>query len=190
VHLTERPFFGHLNVRGDPNNEALLEKIQRCLGLSLPLEPNTVSESSTLTVLWLGPNEWLIVTLPSMVGEIARTLRDALRDFFFVVTDVTDGQVILRISGIHAIDVLRKGCVLDLHPRIFKPGCCAQTLINKVGVLIRAVDYSPSFDLMVRRSFSEYLAHWLKDAATEYSFAVISNESTANNMGTRTLAGS
>src|SRR4029077_10837483 len=52
VHLTERPFFGHLNVRADPNNEALLEKIQRCLGLSLPLEPNTVSESSTLTVLW------------------------------------------------------------------------------------------------------------------------------------------
>lgn len=168
VCLTERPFFGHLNLRGDPEDLAFLDNVQRCLGVSLPLQPNTVSENSTVTALWLGPDEWLLSTPPSREGELTRALRDVLRDFCCAVTDVTDGQTILRISGSHAIDVLRKGCVLDLHPRIFGPGRCAQSLINKVGVLIRAVDHVPSFDLIGRLSFSEYLAHWLKDAATEY----------------------
>ena len=173
VCLTEYPCLGHLNLRGNPNDPAFRETVQRCLGTPLPLQPNTVSQNGTLTALWLGPDEWLLLIPPSREGELARALRDALRDFFFAVTDVTDGQTILRISGAHAIDVLRKGCTLDLHPRTFGPGRCAQTLINKVGVLIRCVDSSPSFDLIVRRSFGEYLALWLKDAATQYGFAVI-----------------
>ncbi len=172
VWLTERPFWGHLNLRGEAGESAFLNDVERCLGIAVPVQPNTVHENDRFTILWLGPNEWLVITPPGSEGETARTLRGALQGLFFAVTDVTNGQTIIRLSGARVIDVLRKGCSLDLHPSVFGPGCCAQTLLAKAGILIRCVDPSPSFDLIIRRSFAEHVALWLKDAAEEYGFAV------------------
>jgi sarcosine oxidase subunit gamma len=173
VQLAELPFFGHLNLRCNPEVPGLTDAVQRCLGVALPLKANTVSENGTVTALWLGPDEWLLVTSPGSERELIFALRGALQGFFIAVTDLTDGQTILRISGDRATDVLYKGCSLDFHASSFGPGCCAQSHVDKIGVLIRYVDATPSFDLIVRRRFSEYLALWLKDAATEYGFTVI-----------------
>jgi sarcosine oxidase, subunit gamma len=173
VVLSERAFCGHLNLRGDPKDPAFLAAAQRCLGISLPLQTNSVSGNSKLTALCLGPDEWLLITLPSFEHEVASTISHTLKGLFFSVTNITDGQTIFTLSGSCAIDVLRQGCSLDLHPRTFRPGYCAQTLIAKAGVLIHCVEQSLSFDLIIRRSFAEYLAFWLKDAATEYGFRVI-----------------
>lgn len=174
--MEELSFLGHVNLRGNSRAEGFSNATQRCLGLSLPLEANTVTENGAVTALWLGPDEWLLLTLPGKEGELIRTLREALHDVFIAVTDVTDGQTILRVSGPHAADVLRKGCSLDLHPDVFGHGSCAQTHLDKIGVVIRRVDQTPAFDLIVRRSFSEYLALWLEDAAAEYGFALIPTE--------------
>ena len=38
---------------------------------------------------------------------------------------------------------------------------------------IRCVDDAPSFELIVRRSFADYTALWLHDAALEYGCAVV-----------------
>jgi sarcosine oxidase, subunit gamma len=173
VILTERAFCGHLNLRGNPNDPAFIAGAERSLGLALPLQTNTVSANSAVTALCLGPDEWLLITPPSTEHEFAYGLRDTLRGLLFAVTNITDGQTIFRLSGSSAMHVLHKGCSLDLHPRTFRPGCCAQTLVAKAGVLIHYVDESPSFELVVRRSFAEYITLWLKDAATEYGFRVI-----------------
>ena len=77
------------------------------------------------------------------------------------------------MSGPSARDVLAKGCPLDLHPAVFGPGDCAQTLLAKANVTLRCVDDSPRFELIVRRSFAEYAALWLHDAAMEYGCAVL-----------------
>jgi sarcosine oxidase, subunit gamma len=173
VVLTERAFCGHVNLRGNPNDAAFLAGVQRCCGVALPIQPNTVSASANITALWLGPDEWLLVSAPSTEQQLVSSLQDALRGLRFAVTNITDGQTVLHLQGKSAIDVLRKGCSLDFHPRVFKPGHCAQTLVAKAGALIHYIDQSPSLDLIVRRSFAEYLALWLKDAATEYGFRMV-----------------
>jgi sarcosine oxidase subunit gamma len=178
VKLQELPFRGYVNVRGNPHSSGLLDDANRCLGISLPIEPNTLTANEAITAAWLGPDEWLLITSPGKEGEVVGALRDALRNHFVAVTDVTDGQTILRVSGPRATDVLRKGCSLDLHPGNFSPGHCAQTHLDKIGVLIRKVDDSPQYDLIVRRSFTDYLTHWLQDAAAEYGFAVVKHETT------------
>ena len=72
--------------------------------------------------------------------------------------------------------MLAKGCPLDLHPRAFTPGSCAQSLLAKADVLIhlRADDprHGPTFDLYVARSFAHYLWAWLEDAGREYGVQV------------------
>ena len=168
LQIGERPFQGHVNLRGDAGNDIFLKAVEGVLGCSLPVTPNTVAENANHMVLWLGPDEWLIVTTPDGESAIAASLEAALGDMHSSVTDVTGGQTIIRLSGSKARDLLAKGCPLDLHPRVFGPGRCAQTLVAKAMVTIVHVDDAPTFDLVIRRSFADYLRAWLQDAAMEF----------------------
>ena len=168
VQISERPFQGHVNLRGDAGDAVFLEAVTGALGCSLPLTPNTVSGDADLSVLWLGPDEWLIFTPPDGESAVVTSLEGALGDTLSSVTDVTGGQTVIRLSGANARNLLAKGCPLDLHPRVFGPGRCAQTLVAKAMVTIYHVDDAPTFDLVIRRSFADYLRAWLQDAAQEF----------------------
>ena len=174
VVISERPFLGHLNLRGDPKDAGFMKATESVLGFALPTEPNTVAANGELLALWLGPDEWHVVTPSAAQTPLLDSLETALNGMHFAVTDVTGGQTVITVSGPRARDVLAKGCPLDLHPSSFKPADCAQTLLAKANVLIRCVaDSPPSFELIVRRSFAEYTALWLNDAALEYGVGVV-----------------
>ncbi len=173
VVISERPFLGHLNLRGDPQDAGFMSAAESVLGFGLPTKPNTVTAKDDLLALWLGPDEWHVVTPPAAQTPLLDSLDAALNGTHFAVTDVTGGQTVITVSGPRSRDVLAKGCPLDLHPSAFKPANCAQTLLAKANVIIRCVDNSPTFELIVRRSFAEYTAQWLNDAALEYGVGVV-----------------
>lgn len=166
VVFSERPCLTHLNLRGDLEDAAFAEAVANVIGFALPAQPNTVNEGKACVACWLGPNEWLLIAEEEQ--SLVQGLHQALSDLFAAVTDVSSGQTIIRISGPCARDVMAKGCTLDLHPRVFGAGQCAQSGLAKTNVLIRFVDDTPAFDIVVRRSFAEYLWVWLEDAAKEY----------------------
>ncbi len=172
VIISERPFLGHLNLRGDPQDAGFMKATESVLGFALPTEPNTVTAKDDLLALWLGPDEWHVVTPPDAHTPLLASLETALHGTHFAVTDLTGGQTVITISGPRSRDVLTKGCPLDLHPTVFKPATCAQTLLAKANAIIHCVDNSPTFELIVRRSFAEYTASWLNDAALEYGVGV------------------
>ena len=84
------------------------------------------------------------------------------------MVDISAGQTIIRLSGPSTLDVLARGCALDLHPSVFPPGACAQTLLARAQALLIAVDDTPTIDIIVRRSFAPYLAAWLQDSAHQF----------------------
>jgi sarcosine oxidase subunit gamma len=163
---------GHINLRGRLSDPAFLKAVEVALEVVPPLDPNTVAEGPEIAALWLGPNEWLVLTPRYQQHKIAAALRSSLGDLFAAVTDVSGAQTVINIRGPRARDVLSKGCALDLHPRVFGPGHCAQTNLAKATAIIRQLDESPSYDIVVRRSFADYLARWLTDAAREYGLVV------------------
>lgn len=175
IDLFERAFMGHLNLRGDTADQTFLDAVQAAVGFGLPIEPNTVTEGGEFAALWLGPNEWLILTPSGRETALAGALRDSLGEVLSSVVDVSGGQTVLNLRGPHVRNLLAKGCTLDLHPRVFGPGRCAQSLVAKANVTVRQLDESPSFDLIVRRSFAEYLAIWIEDAAQEYGLAAMTD---------------
>ena len=71
-----------------------------------------------------------------------------------------------------ARDLLAKGCTLDLHPRAFKVGACAQTGLARAGAILHLVDEAPTFEITILRSFADYMWVWLADAAEEYGVAL------------------
>jgi sarcosine oxidase, subunit gamma len=175
VRLGERRR-GKIELRGDAGDRVFMTAVGRMLDLLLPGEPNTTAGRGDLTALWLGPDAWLLTCPPDAVAVRIGDLRVALADVHAAITDVSDGRVALRLAGPNARDVLAKGCPLDLHPRAFATGSCAQSLLAKASVLLHLVDedlrYGPSFDVYVARSFAHYLFAWLEDAGREYGVQV------------------
>lgn len=82
--------------------------------------------------------------------------------------ELSAGYCVFELAGPSARDVLAHGCSLDLHPRVFGPGCAARTMVAKTQVVLAQTDDAPTYRLWVRTSFARYLAAWLLDAAGEY----------------------
>lgn len=172
VTLRERPFLGYVNLRGEPDDDGFLEAVESVAGTAVPLEPNTVIEGGRCTTIWLGPNEWYVVTPAGAEADVVARLEQALAGRHFAVNDVSGNYTTIDLEGPNARDVLEKGCTLDLHPRAFARGHCAQTLLAHAGVLLRPRG-GDSYELVVRRSFADYVFVWIEDAAGEYGMAVV-----------------
>ena len=82
------------------------------------------------------------------------------------VVDVSANRTVIELSGPRARELLAHGCSLDLHPRSFGPGDCAQTLLAQTAVILWQTDDAPTFKIFVRASFAAHLTRWLADAAT------------------------
>ncbi|MFJ8108185.1 sarcosine oxidase subunit gamma [Streptomyces sp. NPDC096132] len=168
VRLAELPLLAQVGVRLDAKGPAA-DAVGLALGLQLPLEPNTVVRTRELTALWLGPDEWLLVGQPDTQRDLESRVRAAAGDAHVSVTDVSAQRTTLLVAGPRAGDLLAHGCSLDLHPRAFGPGRCAQTTLGRTQVVLVARDEpGGGFWVLVRSSFAGYLTDWLLDAATEY----------------------
>ena len=168
VRLAELPFLAQVNVRLDAKGAAA-DAVGLALGLQLPLEPNTVVRAGELTALWLGPDEWLVVGPPGSQRDLESRIRAAAADEPVSVTDVSAQRTTLLVAGPRARDLLAHGCPLDLHPRAFGAGRCAQTTLARTQIVLVARDEPKAgFWVLVRSSFAGYLTDWLLDAATEY----------------------
>lgn len=166
VTLTEWPFITMVNLRVDPASEAA-GRIEKTLGAPLPRQCGNTTASGPHTVVWLGPDEWLVLSRTDE-RSLAAELREALGGAPGSVVDVSANRTTLELSGPAARQVLEKGCPLDLHPRAFKPGRAVSTTVGPVAVLLWQVDGAPTYRLFPRSSFADYLARWLIDAMSEY----------------------
>ncbi|WP_409473964.1 sarcosine oxidase subunit gamma [Streptomyces sp. HC307] len=166
VTLTEWPFLTMVNLRVDPASEAA-DRIEKTLGAPLPRQGGHITASGPHTVLWLGPDEWLVLS-QTEAAAVTAELREALGGDPGSVVDVSANRTTLELSGPAARQALEKGCPLDLHPRAFGPGKAVSTTVGPVAVLLWQVDDTPTYRLFPRSSFADHLARWLIDAMSEY----------------------
>src|SRR5215470_6285366 len=85
-----------------------------------PIEPNTIAEVDGRTVVWLGPDEWLVL------GGGEADFPDAA-----AAVDVSANRVVLELTGPGAREVLATGCSVEVEP-----GRCAQTLLARAQVIL------------------------------------------------------
>jgi sarcosine oxidase subunit gamma len=151
--VRELPFLTQLDVWADPSAAGWL-----------PTEPNTVHVHGDRAVLWLGPDEWLVVAPPDSAGALESEVRASLGDGLDAVVDVSSNRTTLELTGSRARDLLESGCSIDLAPRSFGSGRCAQTLLARAQIILWQLDEAPTYRVLVRPSFARYVATWLADA--------------------------
>ncbi len=171
VTLREDKFRGHLNLRGNPQDEAFTSAAEKVLGVALPTAPNSAVENDAVRVYWLCPNEWLLLVAEGAEGQTEADLRAAMEGQHIAVTDLSSGQTLINLSGENLPEVMMKSTVYDCHESNFPVGKAVQTTFAKAGATIyKCAD--GSYDLVIRRSFADYIFLWLKDACAEYGLAV------------------
>lgn len=150
-----------VSVRAVPHARA---RAGRALGLEALPATGKTAVGELGTCLWVRPDEWLIAATSGTAATIITSLEAVLSPSDGAVIDISASRVVVELRGATSRDVLASCCPLDLHPRAFGPGDCAQSLIAKASVLLHLVDGTPRWELYVRPSFVAYAVAWLSDA--------------------------
>lgn len=159
--LVELPWCGKINLRGNPKNTGFLRKAEKALVAKLPLQPNTCINYLDRIAYWLGPDEWCIHCPIGETGAVISQTRQALGRVHHALVDVSDYYTVLRLEGPDAEKLLAKGCPLDLHPKRFPDGACAQTRFGHASILLHRTGTPSGFNIQVRWSFTEYVWDYL-----------------------------
>ena len=147
LDAVEVPFLTQIDVRCAP------EDAER---LGFPSLANTVAGDLTRGVLWLGPDEWLLVGLPGTARATMEELEPALDGVHHAIVDVSGNRAVLELQGVDRYELLASGCSLDLDPRggwVF--GVCAQTMFARAQVILQELQGATRF--FVRPSFAHYV---------------------------------
>ena len=166
ILVREVPYLAQINLRADPNDGDLMQRLASTLGFALAVMPNTTTSHNDWRALWLGPDEWLLVGPDGQQEGLKQALRNGLNGTFGSIVDVSANRTVLEIGGPKARELLARAIPIDLDVRSFGPGRCAQTLLAKAQVIIERRDES-AFQVFVRASFAGYIAEWLLDAESE-----------------------
>ncbi len=136
----------------------------------LPREPNTWASLGVREALWLGPDEWLVVRAltdgePGREAEARSADADGLEGAASLV-DVSANRVafdLARGDGRDPRTLLEQGCSIDLDPRAWREGSCAQTLLALVPVILQ--ERGDAVRIFMRPSYGRWLLDWLLAAS-------------------------
>jgi sarcosine oxidase subunit gamma len=137
-------------------------------GLDLPLAPNTWTAGlEGWEWLWLGPDEWLAAssdgTSKALIAELERALDGRHRS----IVDVSAGRAVIDLAGAGRFELLSHGSGIDLDPRSWSAGMCAQTLLARVPVILQERGHATR--VFVRPSFAAWLRSWMSERVADLS---------------------
>ena len=152
--------------------ETAAAAIGKALKIECPATPGVCNSNEHTQIIWNGPNSWMIITSDEesgrKSGELLKTLQKAVGDLAAVV-DQSHGRCGLRLSGLHASEVMAKNTAIDLHPVAFAAGNCALTSVAHMSALVVQVDDAPTYDLFVARSLARSFVHAIEHSCHEFA---------------------
>ena len=168
VWANEIPLLGYVSLRGDANDTAFVEASSGVLGARLPTQPCTLSISPTAKVLWLAPDEWMIVCERDRLAGLLRELNPALAGIRSQVADNSGGYTQVLLQGANADDLLAHTSVYDLAA--LGEGRVIGTTFGKSSLYVHR--QGDGYCLLLRRSFADYIWRYLVRAAEPYGFGI------------------
>jgi sarcosine oxidase, subunit gamma len=155
IDARELAFLSQIDVRVDPATAATL---------GFPTEPNTVATLDDRDALWLGPDEWLVVAGAGTADAIGAGLEASLVGVHHSVVDVSANRTMIELAGPSRHDLLSSACPIDLHPRSWGDGRCAQSVFGAAQILLH--EREGATRVFARPSFAGYVVDLLLVASS------------------------
>lgn len=161
--LRQLPPASRLVLRGSPQ---VLAAAADALGLQRSEVPCRAVRSDGRAILWLGPDERLLIGPADATREMQEPLQRALGGMPHSLVEISHGQTAFELSGARAAAALNIGCPLDLDPASFPVDMCTRTVFAKAQIVLWRT--SPeTFRVETARSFAPYVTKVLALAACE-----------------------
>ena len=148
---------------------ALINAVNTAFGIVLPDGPRRVTRGH-VTFAGTGPDQWIASAEGADMPGFAARVRGRIGPFA-AVAEQSDARLVLRVRGPRARDVLAKGVPVDLHPKTFKPGDVACTVVGYINTQIDMLD-DATWQLAAPRSMAGSFWSWLTASATEFGYEV------------------
>lgn len=149
---------------------ALVSAVETTYGVVLPAGPRRATKDA-FSFAGTGPEQWIASAEGAEAAGFTARLRARI-GLFAAISDQSDARLVLRLSGPQVRDVLAKGVPVDLHPKAFKVGDVATTLVAYMGVQIDMLDDAPTYQLTTPRSTAGSFWSWLAASAAEFGYEI------------------
>lgn len=113
ARVTEAPACGMVTIRIKAGDADSADRLERSLDLRLPPRRG-LTQSGDLCLLWMSPDEYLLVLPRAEVAEMVARLVQALIGHHHLVADVSDARAMFHVDGVRADEVLMKLAPVDL----------------------------------------------------------------------------
>jgi sarcosine oxidase, subunit gamma len=159
VTIERAPSSAKLVLRG---RAAALKAMAEALELHIDGVSGGYVEQGKHRALWLGPDEWLLKS-PMPANHVAEMLEGASAGLPHAIVDVSSTYTTLRVAGEGSEFLINHGCPLDLSLQAFGINRCTRTLLGKTEIILSRVEHQ-TFEIDVTRSFTDYMAQFLRQA--------------------------
>lgn len=170
IIFCELPVTGLLIIRTKQGHDALKTALKSTLKMSLPRSLQSDS-TPAYCIRWIAPDEWMLTCPIEEAFDIETNVRSAFGDHSLSIVNASGGFTVMRLSGENANALLKKSTAYDVHPSNFPAGKVVNTVLAKAQVTLRCVA-DDEYELIVRRSFADYLWHWIQVSSVEYGLGV------------------
>lgn len=155
-------------IAGRGSVEALSSAFIAETGHGLPQGPAAIA-SGGLTVIGTGPGRWMVAS-DDLAGEALLERLETIISAHGSVTDQSDASVVCELTGPKLRDALMKMVLIDIDPKVFKPGSAVTTQIALISATLWQIDHAPTFRCLVARSYREAFIRALSVSAAEFGF--------------------
>jgi len=145
---------------------AALIAAAQSLGFDSDVSTSAAYDNGQFSLLWLGPDERLILAWQDDAQRTAPRVANALADQPHSLVEVTHRQVSRRLHAHGIIELLNCGCPQDLDLGQFAIDRCSRTLFNKAEIVLWRRGAN-EFHVEIWRSYADYFERWLIEAAQD-----------------------
>lgn len=163
VTVAEQPMRGMVSLRSDLSSAKLGKRIKKLTGCEMP-DIGEAKFNDTSAVLWMSPDELLILCPYDNAPALAASLCENLETTHALITVVSDARASFRIKGAQWRDVLTKVTPADMAPTSLKPGMLRRSRIAQSAAAFWTED-NESAELICFRSVAGYVFELLKTSA-------------------------
>ncbi|MEO1491491.1 MAG: sarcosine oxidase subunit gamma family protein [Pseudomonadota bacterium] len=155
---------GQVTLKGELSDGKIAGALKKLTGAETPAPLTVTTGASGARVVWMAPDEVLILLPTGDAGPLVADLGEALKGVHHLATDVTDARAVLCLTGPSVPEVLAKGAPIDLSPAGFPVGCARRTHMAGIAVALWRRD-PETWEIVCLRSYAHHLWTWLEAAA-------------------------
>jgi len=146
---------GMITLRGNFEDAVFGDTLSIIAGLAMP-EERRLSTNGARSVLWMSPDELLLICSYSEAPRLADQLAEALTDTHALALNVSDARAMVTLTGVLSREVLAKLSPTDVSPDAFAEGDVRRTRLGQIaaGVWMEA---DGTVRIVCFRSVAQYM---------------------------------